>query len=130
MKIALSVWKEYISTVFDTADQLLILEFNGTEDRKRTMVKMNAADVAGRASQISEKQIDILICGAISRPLEAALKSLGIQVHAFVRGPVEEVLAAYQNGGLDQEIFALPGCHGRGCAGNRRQNRRRRRLDG
>jgi predicted Fe-Mo cluster-binding NifX family protein len=126
MKIALSIWKDYISTVFDTADQLLVLENDGTNGQKRTMVKLNAADVVGRANQIKEKQIGVLICGAISRPLEASLISLGIRVYAFVRGPVEDILAAYQNGSLDQAVFALPGCRGRGYLGNRRQNRRRR----
>ncbi len=125
MKIALSVWKDYISTVFDTADQLLLLELDGTEGRKRTTVKMNALDIAGRATQIKEKQIDVLICGAISRPLEAALTSRGIRVYAFVRGHVEEVLDAYQTGSLDQAIFTMPGCHVRGCMGLRKQNRRR-----
>jgi predicted Fe-Mo cluster-binding NifX family protein len=126
MKIALSVWKDCISTVFDTADQLLVLEMDGTNGRKQTMVKLCAADVAGRANQIKEKQIDVLICGAISRPLEASIISLGIRVYAFVRGTVKEVLIAYQNGSLDHENFAMPGCRGRGCSGNRRQNRRMR----
>jgi predicted Fe-Mo cluster-binding NifX family protein len=126
MKIALSVWKEYISTVFDSADQLLVVELDGAEGRKRTTVKMNAADVTGRVSQIKEKQINVLICGAISRHLETALTSSGIRVYAFVRGPVEDVLAAYQTGELDQAVFALPGCRGRGCARNQRHNRQRR----
>lgn len=128
MKIALSAWKDYISTVFDTADQLLVLEIDEAESQKRTMVKLNPADVAGRANQIKELQIDVLICGAVARPLEASLISLGIRVHAFIRGPVEDVLAAYQNGSLDQAIYAMPGCLLRGCEGNRRQNRRRRGL--
>ncbi len=126
MKIALSAWKDYISTVFDTADQLLVLEIDEADNQKRTMIKLSQADVAGRANQIKEMQIDVLICGAVSRPLEASLISLGIRVHAFIRGPVEEVLAAYQNGSLDQAIYAMPGCLVRGCAGNRLQNRRRR----
>lgn len=126
MKIALSVWKDCISTVFDTADQVLVLEIDKTDGQKRSMVKLNAADVVGRANQIKEKQIEVLICGAISRPLEASLVSLGIQVYPFVRGSVTEVLAAYQNGRLDHAIFAMPGCHRRGCSGNRRQNRRMR----
>ena len=130
MKIALSVWKEDISTVFDSADQLLIVELDGTDGRKRTTVKMNATNVTGRVSRIKEKKIDVLICGAISRHLEAVLTSSGIRVYAFVRGPVEEVLAAYQSGALDQAIFVLPGCRGRECAGDQRHNRRRRRPDG
>jgi predicted Fe-Mo cluster-binding NifX family protein len=130
MKLALSVYKDYISNVFDTSDQLLIFEADGAGSQKRTSFKLNSVDIAGRANQIKEKQIEVLICGAISRPLEAALISLGIRVYAFVRGTAEEVLAAYQNGSLDQAIFALPGCHRRGCAGKQRHNRLRRRLNG
>jgi predicted Fe-Mo cluster-binding NifX family protein len=128
MKLALSVYKDYISNVFDTSDQLLIFEADGAGSQKRTSFKLNSVDIAGRASQIKEMQIEVLICGAISRPLEASLISLGIRVYAFVRGPLEEVLVAYQNGHLDQAIFAMPGCRVRGCSGNRRQNRQRRGL--
>lgn len=126
MKIALSVWEDYISTVFDAADQLLILEIDGTNGQKRSLIKLNAKDVVGRVKQMKEKQIEVLICGAISRLLEASLISMGIKVYPFVRGTVTEVLAAYQNGSLDHAIFAMPGCHRRGCSGNRRQNRRMR----
>jgi predicted Fe-Mo cluster-binding NifX family protein len=128
MKVALSVWKEDISTVFDSADQLLVLELDGADCRKQTVIRLNAADVLGRANQIKEKQIDVLICGAISRSLENALTSQGIRVYAFVRGSVEEVYAAYKKGELDQAIYALPGCQRRGNAGNRRCNRGKRRF--
>ena len=128
MKVALSVWKEDISTVFDSADQLLVLELDGADCRKQTVIRLNAADVLGRANQIKEKQIDVLICGAISRSLENALTSQGIRVYAFVRGSVEEVYAAYKKGELDQAIYALPGCHRRSNAGNRRCSRGKRRF--
>ena len=130
MKIALSVWKDCISTVFDTADQLLVLEIDDANGRKQAMVKLSTADVVGRANELKGKQIEVLICGAISRPLEASLTSLGIRVYGFVRGPVEEVFAAYQNGNLDYAVFAMPGCHGRGCKDSPRQNRRRRGFAG
>ncbi|NTW77860.1 MAG: hypothetical protein HGB33_08860 [Syntrophaceae bacterium] len=128
MKIALSVWKEDISTVFDSADQLLVMELDDTDCREQTIIKLNAVDVLGRANQIKEKQIDVLICGAISRSLENALTSQGIHVYAFVRGSVGEVLAAYKNGELDQAIYALPGCHRRRNADTRGSNSGKRRF--
>lgn len=128
MKIALSVWKEDISTVFDSADQLLVLELDGADYQGHAIVKLSAMDVLGRAKQIKEKQIDVLICGAISRSLENTLTSQGIRVCAFVRGTVEEVLAAYKKGELDQPVFTLPGCHRQRMAENRRCNRRKRRF--
>ena len=130
MKIALSVWKGCISTVFDTADQLLVLEIDGKNGWKRTTVRLHPADIAEWANQIKEMQIEVLICGAISRPLETSLTSLGIRVYGFVRGPVEEVFAGYQKGKMDHAVFAMPGCRGRGCMGSLRQNRRRRGFAG
>jgi predicted Fe-Mo cluster-binding NifX family protein len=123
MKIALSIWKDCISTVFDAADQLLIFEPDGTNGYKRTTFKLISTDVAGRANEMKEQQIDVLICGAISRPLENVLIALGVEVYSFVRGPVEEVIAAYQNGILNHAVFSLPGC----CRRLRLQGRTRHR---
>lgn len=123
MKIALSIWKDCISTVFDTADQLWIFEPDGTGGYKKTPIKLNSADVKGRANEMKEQQIDVLICGAISRPLENMLITLGITVYSFVRGPVEEIIAAYQSGKLNHAVFALPGC----CRRLRLQGRSRHR---
>lgn len=114
MKIALSVWKDCISTVFDAADQLLVVEKNGDGDFKRTPAKLTAADTALRVSRLKEMEIDVLICGAISRPQEAAIAAAGITVHPFVRGPVQDIITAYESGRLHTAAFMLPGCRGRG----------------
>jgi predicted Fe-Mo cluster-binding NifX family protein len=113
MKIALSVWKDCISTVFDAADQLLVVEKDGDGVLKRTPVRFNSADGPSRAMQLKEMEIDVLICGAISRSQEAAIAASGITVHPFLRGPVQEIIAAYESGQLHTAAFALPGCQGR-----------------
>lgn len=129
MKIALSIWKDCISTVFDAADQLLILIPEETNGYKRTTIKLISTDVAARANEMKERQIDVLICGAISRPLENLLIASGIEVYSFVRGPVKDVIGAYQSGNLNHAVFALPGCcrrlglQGRMRHRNRRNNR-------
>lgn len=117
MKVALSVFKDSISTVFDVARQLLVLEMNGTNGQQRTMIKIDAADPVNRASQLREQKIDVLICGAISRPLQASISARGITIYPFVRGAVEDVIAAYQSGRLGHAVYALPGCRGRGPMG-------------
>jgi predicted Fe-Mo cluster-binding NifX family protein len=123
MKIALSVWKDCISTVFDAADQLLVVEKDGDGALKLSTVRLNSTDKAARALQMKESGIDVLICGAISRPQEVAISAAGIKVHAFVRGPVQEIIAAYGSGQLHTAAFTLPGCQGRGfTAGRRRGN--------
>jgi len=123
MKIALSVWKDCISTVFDAADQLLVVEKDGDGVLKRTPFRINSADGGSRAMQLKEIGIDVLICGAISRPQEAAIAASGITVHAFMRGSVQEIIAAYESGQLHAAAFALPGCQGRGFGVGRGRQR-------
>lgn len=120
MKLALSVFKNCISTVFDSSDQLLILETEDANGTKRTTVRIDATDPAGHAARLRDQGVAVLICGAISRPMQMAIASLGIAVYPFIRGTVEEVLAAYQSNRLGQAVFSLPGCHGRGNGGNGR----------
>jgi len=123
MKIALSVWKDCISTVFDAADQLLVVEKDGDGALKRSTIRINAADGRSRAMQLKESGIDVLICGAISRIQETAISAAGIAVHPFVRGPVQDVIDAYGNGRLHTAAFALPGCQGRGMGQERRRGK-------
>jgi predicted Fe-Mo cluster-binding NifX family protein len=124
MKVALSVFKDSISTVFDVAQQLLVLEMDRISGQKRTMLKIDATDPVNRAAQLSEQGINVLICGAISQPLQASILARGIAVYPFVRGAVKDVIVAYQNGRLTHAVYALPGCRGRGLARlGRRRNR-------
>ncbi len=123
MKIALSVWKDCISTVFDAADQLVVVEKDGDRVRKRTPFRLNSADGVSRAMQLKEMDIDVLICGAISRPQEAAISASGITVHPFLRGSVQEIIDAYESGQLHTAAFALPGCRVQGFGAGRRRQR-------
>jgi len=110
MKIALSVWKDSISTVFDAAEDILIIEDVPGSGGRRTPMKLGGTDGWGKALRLREKGVGLLICGAISVPLEHLLESLGIRVLPFVRGRVEEVIEAYRSDRLGQIQFALPGC--------------------
>ena len=114
MKVAISVFKDSISTVFDASQHLLVLEINGEGEQKRTMVKLETIDPIRRASQLSEEGINVLICGAISRPMQASIAARDIVVYPFVRGTLVDVIAAYQSGRLENAAYALPGCRGRG----------------
>lgn len=110
MKIALSVWKDSISTVFDAAEDILIIEDALESGGRRTPMKLGGADAAAKALQLEGKGVELLICGAISTPVKHLLESLGIRVLPFVRGRIEEVIEAYRSDLLGQVRFALPGC--------------------
>jgi predicted Fe-Mo cluster-binding NifX family protein len=113
MRLALSAFKDGISTVFDASDQFLIIETDGPNDFKKISEKFLTTNPAGRALQLKNQEIDVLICGAISRQMQTAIISQGITVHSFIRGQVNDIVEAYQRNQLGQTDFLLPGCRRR-----------------
>jgi predicted Fe-Mo cluster-binding NifX family protein len=118
MKIALPIYSGRISPVFDVARQLWLTDTAGAGLPQE--LPLEGPDLTARTRRLAELGVDVLICGAISRPLENMLLSAGIQVIPNTCGPVETVLAAYLAGQLGTETFLMPGCCGRRrCRGGR-----------
>ena len=122
MKLALSVHRGNISTVFDAANELLIFDSSGIGSKRPSSYRFSANDPVGRAAEMTRQGIGVLICGAFSRPMENCIAARGIKIHPFVRGSVDEVINAYQADRLDQANFFLPGCR-RTYAGGKRRHR-------
>lgn len=113
MKVAIPTWSGTISPVFDVARSLLLVEVEAGREVGRREEPMGEVDIAGRAVHVARLGVDVLICGAISRPLEMMLVSEGLEVVPHACGPVEEVLQAYVSGRLSDRAYLMPGCCGR-----------------
>lgn len=132
MKIALPVWQDRISPVFDVAGQVLVVDVTSGRETARDVRALADMTPEGRVTQLAEWGVDRLVCAAISQPLEVALADRGVRVFARVCGGVEEVLAAFLAGCLGEERFAMPGCYGqrrrhmarRGCQRGRGRGRK------
>jgi len=121
MKVAIPHWQGRVSPVFDVAARVLVVDIDGGVERARQEVVFDDEEPQRRAARLTETGADVLICGAISKPLELAIAATGIEVIPQTCGDVERVLAAFIEGQLDQDAFLMPGCCGR-----RRQFRARR----
>jgi len=113
MRIAVPVWRDRISPVFDVAGSLLLVDLQDGAPVLRNEASLQEEDRDVRARRLGDLGVDVLICGAISRPLEASLAAAGIKVIARVCGGVDDVLDAYRSGRLGDRAFAMPGCCGR-----------------
>ena len=118
MRVAIPVWNDRVSPVFDAASRLMLVDVKGGVERARREEALPETFLARRARQLAELGVTVLICGAISRPLVALLEASGITVLAWTAGPVNDVLQAYLAGGLPDARWMMPGC------GGRRQRRR------
>ena len=123
MKIAIPVCENRVSTVFDAADVLLLIETGPGDAEKRSSVAWEGESAIGRTARIREMGVQVLICGALSGAVERMLEAAGIQVISFVRGGVDEVFEAFRSGTLRERHFFMPGCAP--CKGKGKQRRRR-----
>ena len=125
MKVAIPIWAGRVSPVFDVAKNLIIAEIDQGRELGRAQEPLKEAGLAARAGRVAELGVDVLICGALSQPLEAMLFAKGVRVIPWICGSVEDVLRAFVSGQPLPNLFLMPGCRGRGRRWRRRGGRRR-----
>jgi predicted Fe-Mo cluster-binding NifX family protein len=113
VRVAIANFEGRVSPVFDVARRLELVDVEDGHETARQEVSLADCDPLSRVGRLAGLGVEVLICGAISRPLEAAMVSAGIQVIAQTCGPVDEVLAAFAAGRLTSEAFLMPGSCGR-----------------
>ena len=113
MRVAVPVSAERVSPVFDVAERLVLVDLEGPSELRREEVPLREQDLAQRARHLAQLGVDVLICGAISQPLETMLLAAGVEVVPHICGDLEAVLEAFRSGELENETFVMPGCCGR-----------------
>ncbi|MBN1355219.1 NifB/NifX family molybdenum-iron cluster-binding protein [bacterium] len=98
MKVAIPHWQGRISPVFDVADNVLIVEIDGEEERSRENLIFTSEEPQVRAAFLADSGVDVLICGAISWFLELAVSVAGVRVISNVFGDVSHVLSNFKLG--------------------------------
>jgi predicted Fe-Mo cluster-binding NifX family protein len=109
MRIAISIWEERISPLLDTASKLLIIEKETQEESSRYDVYLLKQDISKKCRFIQSLNIDVLICGGVSRQFLEMLKAAGIEVISGISGLAQDVLEAYQQGVPLNSEFFMPG---------------------
>ncbi len=112
MRVAIPRWQGRISPVLDCASDLLVIDIEAGHEVRREERQLGRTDPLARAQEIANLEVDTVICGAISAPMEARLVSAGVRVIGFTCGTVDEVLGAFLKGELASRTFVMPGCQG------------------
>jgi predicted Fe-Mo cluster-binding NifX family protein len=107
MRVAVPVWNDRVSPVLDTANTLRIVTVNKGCISAREEVSLESPLVSARADQVCRLGVDVLICGALSRPLCMMIESSGAQVFAWVSGNADDVIAAWIDGDIGERFAAL-----------------------
>ena len=113
MRIAMAVWQQRVSPLFDVASELLLVDAEGAAETARTSVPLPDQELPRRVRRLVDLDVDVLICGGISQPLAGMVHASGIRLVPFTAGPVEQVLRAFLQGQLPSQAFVMPGWCGR-----------------
>jgi predicted Fe-Mo cluster-binding NifX family protein len=126
MKVLLATDGDRISPVLDAARCFLLVTAKSDGALFQEEALIADADPVTKAKRIVELGARVLICGAVSWSLEAMLTSAGMRLVPNTCGPLDEVIAAFFTGNLNERAFLMPGCPGRQHRHRHRHGRRRR----
>ena len=110
MKMALTVWGDRISPVFDGAHMLLVVEIENTKIINRHYEPFYPELPTRLAVRLVEMNVAVLICGAISEMPANIIEAKGIKLIPFITGDAHEVIDAYVKDVPFMPTFLMPGC--------------------
>ena len=110
MKVAITVWDERVSPVFDAAHSLLIADIKNKTIKNIAYESFNPQFEARLIEKLNHLHIDVFICGAISQTHSTLIEANGIQLIPFISGNVNEILESYARGKSLAPAFLMPGC--------------------
>ena len=114
MKIALTVWGNRISPVFDSAQTLLVAQIKNDKVIKKSYERFDS-DSAGFPDDFKKMGISVLICGAISEKSANIMAVSGIKLIPFVTGNAAQVLDLYLSNKPVSSAYFMPGTKRQGC---------------
>lgn len=119
MRVALTVWGDRLSPVYDSARQFLIAEIKKGEIINCWTIKPEWEDPRSSVRQLKELEVVVVICGAISSYPAKLLKGQKISVIPFLSGYSQSILNDFANGATLTHKYAMPGCRKRCCKRDR-----------
>lgn len=112
MKVAVTVWGDRISPVFDASRRLLVATIEKGCIVDRSFVIFNPERPTRLTRTLAELDVPVLICGAVSQVPANVITAGGIELIPFITGEVERVLGTYAAGASLSPTFVMPGCRG------------------
>jgi len=109
VRVGIAVFGSRISSLFDTAEKLLLVDIVNNEETGREEVAMDGTLPFRRVRCLGDLGVTTLLCGAISGVMYSLIAARGITVIPWLKGEVNEVLDGFRNGTLHTPYFRLPG---------------------
>lgn len=131
--VALTVWEGRISPVFDAAHDLMLVNIDGGKIADRVVFFFDPDRLPSFLAFLAERNVECLICGAISEMPAQMIVDSGVRLIPFISGNLSQVLDSIAKGEPIDPVFLMPGCgcpRRNTCTARRRRGRRNDRENG
>lgn len=108
--IGVTVWGQRISPVFDSARKMLVVELVDGIIVHVSTLEFDPDRPAQLAQLLRARNIEVVICGAVSEGPAAVLEAAGIELIPFIAGDVRKVVETFIRGYPEWNEFTMPGC--------------------
>ncbi|MCP3940441.1 MAG: dinitrogenase iron-molybdenum cofactor biosynthesis domain-containing protein [Desulfobacteraceae bacterium] len=109
MKIALTIWGNRISPVFESANTLMIVDVENLKINSRVYERFDPQISKFFLQVLQKNKIDILICGAITDAQSTFIKQNEIGLIPFISGNADRVVDTLINEKHRISDFLMPG---------------------
>ena len=115
MKIAITVWGNRISPVFDAASTLFVAHIENRSILKKNYTSFNPTRPSDLVKLLKKMQVSILMCGAISTKPADLIVENDIKLISFVTGNALKLLDNFARKQTIEKTFMMPGCSKQYC---------------
>jgi predicted Fe-Mo cluster-binding NifX family protein len=108
VKVAMTIWGNRISPVFDSANTLMVVNIENSKIVKRKFEEFDPNITTQILSILNEYKIDVLICGAITDTKSKTIEQIGVKLLSFITGDADKVLVSYVQKSQRISDFLMP----------------------
>lgn len=91
MRIAITLFADQISPLYDAAGQLWVMDLEQPRSQGQGFA-LSGLSLGQRAELMRRQGVALLLCGAISHGAKRSLDQFGLRVQPWLSGPVEPIL--------------------------------------
>lgn len=109
MKLAVTVWGNRISPVFDAASTLLVAEMSDKKILRQYYTDFDPESPIDLIHTLKKHHVTILVCGAISKTPASLILDQHIHLISFVTGNVRQFLDSFTLNRTVEKKHMMPG---------------------
>lgn len=109
MKVAISVWENRVSPLFDAAGHILLVSGQKAHNWKQELLTVDSLTVFQRLGLLRKLKVDLFICGGITVSILEQVRNIPIQTIPFICGNVDTIIEAVMKGKDLRAMFSMPG---------------------